>query len=348
MRLSIHQHLKDLTILLQPDNQAIEELHHKVDYCPLQTALDTTVNKHFILSEYNRDGQSYRSPWSNEYIPTPATASDASSSASTSDYNHNQNNVERGGLFFKPSGELRQLEEQANEVFGSYREMYYGKESVGSVYLWNRGGGILQEGGFAGCFLIQKQIDEKREEVVPDSDLKSHQKGYWNSIHVVDVNVLSGGDRVKYELSTTVLLSMDLVVIGSYGGGKFPMVTEIGGSLSKQKEKICPFPPPSMTGGTRNGGLEHIANIGQMIEAVEIEIRSNIDTLSIQKTKEILLQGIRKDSSGDSWSRDGGSGGGGGSRRSGMGIASLLQSSAASNPMQAELMARLRQRSTQL
>jgi len=36
---------------------------------PLEIEKDTNVNKEFIKSEYNRDGDSYRSPWSNEYFP---------------------------------------------------------------------------------------------------------------------------------------------------------------------------------------------------------------------------------------------------------------------------------------
>jgi capping protein beta len=343
------QHLKDLTILLEPDTETIEDLHHKIEI-PLQIALDTAVNKYFVLSEYNRDHHgrdSYRSPWSNEYYyPTPTT---------TDTPNHK--NAE--GTFQPLTGELRQLEEQANEVFGSYCEMYYGKESVGSVYLWNQGGGI-HEGGFAGCFVIQKQLGEEDRMMESDGLKRSIQKGYWNSIHVVDVNVLSGGDRVKYELSTTVMLSMDLVYSGGHdknsnNGDKedktadplslsfsssLPMVVQIGASLSKQKEKICQCPSPSSTrgGGGSVSGLEHIANIGQMIEAVEIELRSNIDTLCIQKTKEVL-QGLRKGSGSSSGSRSSTGGGGGG-------IASLLQSTASRNPMQAELMARLKQRSS--
>lgn len=257
-------------------------------------------------------------------------------------------------MFFKPSGELRELEEQANEVLESYREMYYGKDSVGSVYLWNQGGGI-QEGGFAGCFLIQKQIckeeEEEEEEQNQSGSPKRIQRGFWNSIHVVDVNVLSGGDRVKYELSTTVLVSMDVIYSdGDNHSNKnganeekdfVPMVVEIGGSMSKHKETICPNPT-----STTRGKLEHIANIGQLMEAVEIEIRSNIDTLSIQQTKDVL-QGIRKDSMASSWAGRGGSNVMGGSRSSsGVGMASLLRSTASQNPMQAELMARLKQRST--
>ena len=35
----------------------------------LEFETDTKTSKMFIKSEYNRDGDSYRSPWSNEYFP---------------------------------------------------------------------------------------------------------------------------------------------------------------------------------------------------------------------------------------------------------------------------------------
>lgn len=31
--------------------------------------MDTTNGKTFLKHEYNRDGDSYRSPWSNQYFP---------------------------------------------------------------------------------------------------------------------------------------------------------------------------------------------------------------------------------------------------------------------------------------
>ena len=32
--------------------------------------MDTDANREFLLCEYNRDGDSYRSPWTNKYFPT--------------------------------------------------------------------------------------------------------------------------------------------------------------------------------------------------------------------------------------------------------------------------------------
>lgn len=35
----------------------------------IETELDTVTGRDFLKCEYNRDGDSYRSPWSNKYFP---------------------------------------------------------------------------------------------------------------------------------------------------------------------------------------------------------------------------------------------------------------------------------------
>ena len=64
-----------------------DELLQRVDQ-PLETS--TGTGRPFILSDYNRDGDSYRSPWTNEYAPQ----------------------IEDG---FKPSQKLRALEVQVRK-----------------------------------------------------------------------------------------------------------------------------------------------------------------------------------------------------------------------------------------
>lgn len=79
----------------------------------------------YLQCDYNRDGDSHRSPWSNQYDPP----------------------IEDG---FKPADKLRELEVEANELFDAYRELYY-EGGTSSVYLWST------EHGFAGCFLVKKR-----------------------------------------------------------------------------------------------------------------------------------------------------------------------------------------------
>ena len=193
----------------------------------------------YLLSDFNRDGDSYRSPWSNEYHPS----------------------LPDGTTPFLPSADLRTLEVYANHAWNVYRKLYYGKEAISSVYLWNKDNG---RGGFAGSFLIQKQLEN-----VPV--MKVHTlSGYWNSIHVIDVTSLNTTGKVKYKLTTTILLSLKLQAASELS---------LGGSLTKQLESV----------GVIKTATDHMGNIGPMLESVETEMRSNMDALYLQKTKDIVM-----------------------------------------------------------
>jgi len=96
---------------------------------PLQLRTDRATGKEYLACDYNRDGESYRSPWSNEYDPP----------------------LEDGTT---PTPKLRKLEITANEAFDTYREMYF-EGGVSSVYLWD-----LDDGGFAGVVLLKKTPSE--------------------------------------------------------------------------------------------------------------------------------------------------------------------------------------------
>lgn len=76
--------------------------------------------------EYNRDGEGYRSPWSNKYFPAP-----------TEDPIY-------------PSAELLQLEQKANDVFQRYAQLYF-DQALTSVYFFD-----TDYDGFGACFLVKK------------------------------------------------------------------------------------------------------------------------------------------------------------------------------------------------
>jgi len=153
-----------------------EELCQRVD-TPLELDKDTKTGKQFILCDYNRDGDSYRSPWSNEYFPT----------------------IEDGDDCLKPSENLRKLELEANEVFDHYRHQYF-EGGVSSVYMWDL------DTGFAACFCIQKEAQG-------DKDLQGF-KGAWSSVHVFEVKSQQQKDTYEYRLTSTVIISMPLQLKG--------------------------------------------------------------------------------------------------------------------------------------
>eukprot|EP00484_Ammonia_sp_Unknown_P028182 CAMPEP_0197025426 /NCGR_PEP_ID=MMETSP1384-20130603/5773_1 /TAXON_ID=29189 /ORGANISM="Ammonia sp." /LENGTH=287 /DNA_ID=CAMNT_0042453955 /DNA_START=133 /DNA_END=996 /DNA_ORIENTATION=- len=155
-----------------------EELCQRVD-TPLELDQDEKTNQSFILCDYNRDGDSYRSPWSNEYFP-PISDAD-------------------GG--FKPSAKLRQLEVEANKVFDVYRHQYF-EGGVSSVFMWDLDESV---GSFAACFCIQKDAQGAK-------DMKGF-KGAWSSVHVFEVNT-AAQNQWNYKLTSTVLVSMPMKVKG--------------------------------------------------------------------------------------------------------------------------------------
>uniref|UniRef100_A0A6U3B7L6 F-actin-capping protein subunit beta n=1 Tax=Paramoeba aestuarina TaxID=180227 RepID=A0A6U3B7L6_9EUKA len=123
-----------------------EHLLSAVDQ-PLKIATDKAAHRDYLLCDYNRDGDSYRSPWSNKYDPP----------------------LGDGAV---PSDGLRKFEIQANEVFDIYRDLYY-EGGVSSVYAWDL------DDGFAAVILIKKTQDSTKK--------GQPMKGTWDSIHVVEV-----------------------------------------------------------------------------------------------------------------------------------------------------------------
>jgi capping protein (actin filament) muscle Z-line, beta len=100
-----------------------EDLLSSVDQ-PLDIRRCAKSGRDYLLCDYNRDGDSFRSPWSNEFDPP----------------------VDDGTV---PSERVRKLEIAANEAFDVYRGLYY-EGGVGSTYFWDL------DDGFAGVVLLKK------------------------------------------------------------------------------------------------------------------------------------------------------------------------------------------------
>jgi len=195
---------------------------------PLKIAHDTTSKRDYLLCDYNRDGDSYRSPWSNKYDPP----------------------LEDGAV---PSAELRKLEQNANEVFDIYRDMYF-EGGVSSVYCWDL------DDGFAACILIKKTQDQSKK--------GQPMKGTWDSIHVVEVS--DHQKNAHYKLTSTVMLNIETENPTS---GQ----VNLAGSLTRQDEKDFPV----------NENSPHISNIGRMVEDMENKLRTTVEQIYFGKTKDI-------------------------------------------------------------
>ncbi|KAJ4494694.1 F-actin-capping protein subunit beta [Lentinula edodes] len=170
---------------------------------PLQLKTDRATGKEYLACDYNRDGESYRSPWSNEYDPP----------------------LEDGTV---PTPKLRKLEIAANEAFDTYREMYY-EGGVSSVYLWD-----LDDGGFAGVVLLKKTM-------APSGS--SEPSGSWDSIHVFETAERGRQAHYKLTSTVMLQLTMkkkDNEADGKEGWKRNGEVT-LGGSMTRQTEQDWPI-----------------------------------------------------------------------------------------------------------
>jgi capping protein beta len=151
-----------------------EDLLNNVDQ-PLKLAKDTKLNRDFVLCDYNRDGDSFRSPWSNAYYPTSDEG-------------------------FTPTPQLRKMEVEANDLFDIYRKMYF-ETGTSSVYFFVTDKEESKSSSFGSCWLIHKVVESQKN---------SLENGWWNSIHVFDVSEASKKGQYEYKLTTTVMVSMGL------------------------------------------------------------------------------------------------------------------------------------------
>jgi capping protein beta len=219
--------------LIELTPELTDELLNHVDQ-PLKVQNDTKTNKSFILCDYNRDGDSYRSPWSNQYFPA----------------------LEDG---FLPSSRLRTMEVEANKVFDVYRKLYF-ETGISSVYCFETDEKSAES--FGACFLIHKDVEEKKGGL---------EKGWWDSIHVFEVNEDPKKGFFNYKLTSTVMVSM---VIKDSTVGQ----VDLSGNMTKQETKRQQM----------NNANPHLSNLGRMLEEMELRIRNSIEGIYIQKTREVI------------------------------------------------------------
>ncbi|KAI6123567.1 F-actin-capping protein subunit beta [Pisolithus croceorrhizus] len=242
---------ENVNALIQLCPDYADDLLGSVDQ-PLKVQTDHATGREYLACDYNRDGDSYRSPWSNEYDPP----------------------LEDGTT---PSPKLRKLEIAANEAFDTYREMYY-EGGVSSVYLWE-----LDEGGFAGVVLFKK---------VMNPSTRDDPSGSWDSIHVFEMAERGRQAHYKLTSTIMLQLVTRQndkpedasSVIGSekknseQHGKKMAGEVNLSGSMTRQTEQDWPLHDAS----------SHITNTGRMIEEMEIKMRNLLQEVYFGKTRDIV------------------------------------------------------------
>jgi len=232
------EHLNNL-ITLAPD--LTEDLLSSVDQ-PLTVKRCKQTGRDYLLCDYNRDGDSYRSPWSNQFDPPLDEAGMGGVGSGGS---------EGAGEGAVPGERVRKMEIKANEAFDVYRELYY-EGGVSSVYFWNL------DDGFAGVVLLKKS-----------SPQGGSTEGVWDSIHVFEAS--ERGRTSNYRLTSTVILS--LATKGSSLGE-----VDLSGNMTRQIEQDLPVETDE----------SHIANIGRLVEDMELKMRNLLQEVYFGKAKDVV------------------------------------------------------------
>ncbi|KAH6660542.1 F-actin capping protein [Truncatella angustata] len=229
------QHLQSL-ISLAPD--LTEDLLSSVDQ-PLTVRRCKQTGRDYLLCDYNRDGDSYRSPWSNEFDP-PLDGGLGDGGAG-----------DGAGAAGVPSDKVRRMEVKANEAFDVYRELYY-EGGVSSVYFWNL------DDGFAGVVLLKKEAKPG-----------SAGEGSWDSIHVFEA--IDRARVTQYNLTSTVILSLS-----ASGSGLGDL--DLSGNMTRQIETELPA----------ENDEQQIANIGKLVEDMELKMRNLLQEVYFGKAKDVV------------------------------------------------------------
>ena len=100
--------------------------------------------------------------------------------------------------------------------------------------------------------------------------MRGLNSGFWNSIHVLEANEIKD-KKFEYKLTTTVIISMRVqnAQLGT---------VDLSGSMTKQATSTVVLTDEQT----------HLANMGKMIEDIELAIRNSIEGIYIQKTREVI------------------------------------------------------------
>merc|ERR1712093_897459 len=195
-----------------------EDLLSSVDQ-PLTIARCRKTGRDYLLCDYNRDGDSYRSPWSGEF-ETPLGGSGVGGV-------DEQGNNEGAGEGAVPSERVRKMEIRANEAF-------------------------------AGVVLLKK---------VATPNTKS--EGTWDSIHVFEA--VDRARTAHYKLTSTVILHLS-TSNDSLGA------MDLSGNMTRQIESDLAV----------DDDTSHIANIGKLVEDMELKMRNLLQEVYFGKAKDVV------------------------------------------------------------
>lgn len=237
---------------------------------PAKVRVCSRTGRDYLVCDYNRDGDSYRSPWSNEYEPPVMEGSP-----------------------LKPDERLRRLEVVANEAFDTYRTLYY-EGGVSSVYIWDSRGVQEDPEGAEQCEGDKEQSQGTPKDVTPQGSgldkftmavlIKKESEagdgirsGAWDAMHIIEVSVSKEPSTeamtANYKLTTTVTLHLDTAV------AKLDSFL-LAGSITRQSQHLATLASSAIE--------EHIPHMGRLVEDMESRMRSSLQEIYFGKTHDLI------------------------------------------------------------
>ncbi|KAL8275390.1 hypothetical protein Esti_000712 [Eimeria stiedai] len=224
---------------------------------------DAEAKKYFICSPFNKLRNSYRSPWTNAWVPSTPEAA-------------------------KPPSQLRQLEAYLNEVYDAYRDAHYGA-GVSSVYGWP----LQNQDGFVAAFLLLKEMPYDE----PSRPL-SHYKLFSSLLFHAPSNPtgdLKGGAAAF--LSRTVsccALSLCWTKNAFVANQRAPdaaadtlVAVAAADTLVEQTQKIQDSRAAAAAGSGAPAGVQHMAVGGPLLEKNEAALLEEVAQIHLLRAAQV-------------------------------------------------------------
>ena len=164
----LEKNINAISSLIYNEDETLDSFLQKVDQ-PLIINLQKKGG--FICCEFNRDGDSYRIPGTNEYLPQ----------------------IEDGNLLKE---KYLQLEIEFNKIFRIYTNFYYSTNAICSVYVYPIDENNDDE--FVVSALISHSIEGE-----------NNSKGKWETTNLCTINVDYDNKEVSYNLITSVVVYLN-------------------------------------------------------------------------------------------------------------------------------------------
>jgi F-actin-capping protein subunit beta len=104
---------------------------------------------------------------------------------------------------------------------------------------------------------------------VPAATPGGATEGVWDSIHVFEA--IERGRTTQYKLTSTVILSLS-------AGGSALGELDLSGNMTRQVEQELPV----------DGDESHIANVGRLVEDMELKMRNLLQEVYFGKAKDVV------------------------------------------------------------